>query len=314
MAFLSSSGGVYSTLGDLRRLGLSILHSELLDSASTRLWLKPRSFTSALTVALGAPWEINRLPIPVSPGSNRTRVSDIYSKSNTHDIQDHSEANLGPAKSGGQPSFGTAFGLSPDHGIGFSAIVASDLRERALAERWPLRDVVGETFVTAAEHAGMENAAQNYAGTFVSSSIPNTNVTITVDADKPGIGIESLFFNGTESRGEIFSIGGTGIAPPANISVRVYPSGVESAEGGVNGTRHLAFRAIPATIPVTRSRAAVEGGRTMFENACLNWFTVDFASGLIGEYGIDEFIFKVVAGRLESVSYRANNITMERVD
>lgn len=65
LANLSSSGGVYATLADLRRLGLSILHSELLDSDSTRLWMGPRSFTSALTVALDAPWEINRLPLPL---------------------------------------------------------------------------------------------------------------------------------------------------------------------------------------------------------------------------------------------------------
>ena len=74
------SGGLYASFADLRKLGLSILHSELLDSTTTRAWMKPHGFVAPLTVGLGAPWEINRLPLAVSPGSNRTRISDLYSE------------------------------------------------------------------------------------------------------------------------------------------------------------------------------------------------------------------------------------------
>jgi hypothetical protein len=173
-----------------------------------------------------------------------------------------------------------------------------------------LRQVVGEAFITAAEHAAFENAEKNYAGIFASPDLPDTNVTITVDDDKAGLGIESMFFNGTESRGELAALGAAGIIPATNFSVRIYPVGIESTEGD---TTHYGFRGIPVRLPNTRTRAGVEGGVGMFENSCLNWLSVDFQSGM-GGYGTDEFVLKVVAGHLESVSYRASNVTMERVN
>lgn len=68
-------------------LGFQSCTRKFSDADSTRLWMKPRSFTAALTFAVGAPWEINRLAVPVSPESNRTWVFGLYSESTTHGNQ-----------------------------------------------------------------------------------------------------------------------------------------------------------------------------------------------------------------------------------
>lgn len=74
------SGGVYSSAADLRKLAASIMQYSLLSSAVTRSWMKPKALHPSLAEALGAPWEIQRTPITVSPDGNRTRIIDLYTK------------------------------------------------------------------------------------------------------------------------------------------------------------------------------------------------------------------------------------------
>ena len=214
------------------------------------------------------------------------------------------------AKGGGQPSTGTIFALSPDHGIGYSVISNTDDPVRALEERWPLRQLVGDVFITAAEHAAHENAANNLAGVFVSPEDSGTNITITVDDDRPGLGISSMYINGTESRVNIAAIPGETEIPAERLSVRMYPTGLETVDG--SGAQHVAFRAIPLTLPPARTRASAEGGTSLFENQCLNFLNVGFTKGADRVHGVDEFILEIADGRLQSVSYRASGITMQR--
>ncbi|KAK6076234.1 hypothetical protein SCUP234_07402 [Seiridium cupressi] len=75
-----------------------------------------------LVELVGAPWEIQRLAIPTTPGSNRTRVSDLYTKA------------------GGTGDYNAIFDLSPDHGIGFSILVTGSTSPSA---RFTIRDVLG---------------------------------------------------------------------------------------------------------------------------------------------------------------------------
>lgn len=293
MYLTCSSGGLYSNIADMRTTGLSILHSELLPLPSTLAWLKPRSLTASLTTAVGTPWEIYRLTLPVSPGSPRYRVSDLYTKI------------------GGQVGYSAVFALSPDHALGYSVLVAGPT---AVPARYPLRDLVGEAFVTAAEHAAAENAARNFAGTFVDPSAEGANLTLTVDKDRPGLGLKSWFVGGVEWRANLtypaYQI------PAANLSVRLYPTGLVSPSSSLpsvnasTGTTQLSFRAIPQTLPPL-PRAAVEGGQGLFENGCETWESVDFWSS--DGYGIDEFVFEVVGGRLESVRSLAAGTWMRRV-
>lgn len=272
------SGGIYASNADLRTLGLSILHSQLLSANTTRHWMKPRGDTASLSSPVGAPWEIERLALPVTATSNRTRISDLYTKA------------------GGQAGYTTIFALSPDHGIGFSINVAG---ATASTDRWTLRSAVGETFIVAAEYAAAEYAAQNYVGTFVDDSIPGTNLTLTVDKDKPGLSMDSFYWNKTEARTYRFGTGSIIDVPPANVSVQLYPSGLQQ------GSSYL-FRAVPEIMPEA-PRAAFEGGQGLFDNGCRTWLDAGFIPDL------DSFVLDIVNGKLQSVTSVAINSTMRRV-
>ncbi|KAF5002422.1 hypothetical protein FGRMN_434 [Fusarium graminum] len=266
LPLVAGSGGIYSSPKDLRTAGLSILNSELLSPFVTREWMKPRSSTGTLVELVGAPWEITRLTLPTGPGSTRTRVSDIYSKA------------------GGNGDYTCILALSPDHGIGFSLMLAGDTASSA---RWPLRDIVGETFITAAEYAAAESAEENLTGTFVVKGSEATNITLEVTKGEPGLNLTSFYFKGKDLL--------------ANLSsARLYPTGLYSnsrslaAQYNTQGNFSAAFRQVSG-LPGP-ARAAVEGGKGgLFDNT-FSWMNVGFE----GSY--DEFIFNLEGARVISIT------------
>ncbi|KAJ6190437.1 hypothetical protein N7519_000458 [Penicillium mononematosum] len=274
---VASTGSYYSNTADLRTAGLAILNSELLSPATTSQWMKPTIGTGSLVELVGAPWEISRLEIPVTPGSNRTRISDLYTKA------------------GGNVDYTAIFALSPDHGIGYSILVAGFT---ATPARWPLRDVVGETFIPAAEHAAAENAKRNLAGTFVDQASPDTNLTLSVDRGRPGLGLKSFWLNGTNARD--------------HAHWRLYPTGLNSFSKSLSslykakGNLRVAHRMVQPQPPM-KPRAAVEGGKGgLFDNSFV-WMNLDFAGPS------DEFILNLVDGRLVSVEYPTTGSVLKRV-
>jgi hypothetical protein len=283
------SGGLYASGADLRAAGLSILNSELLSSATTQEWMKPRSGTGSLVEVVGAPWEIARLALPVTPGSNRTRISDLYTKA------------------GGNGDYTAIIALSPDHGIGFSILVAG---LTATPARWPIREAVGATFMPAAEHAAVENARRNLAGTFVLKGSKGTNLTLSVDEGRPGLGIESAFFEGVDSKAILI-----GASEPANASVRLYPTGPNSFSRSLsalyktNGTISVAHRAMGQLLPLS-PRAAADGGSSKggYFDTSFTWMNIDFAGPT------DEMILNLVDGRLVSVTSTGLGAVLERVE
>ncbi|RSL57591.1 hypothetical protein CEP54_008176 [Fusarium duplospermum] len=271
---VAGSGGIYGSTRDFRLAGLSILNSEILSASTTKAWMKPMSGTGSLVELVGAPWEIQRLMIPATPGSNRTRVSDLYTKA------------------GGNGDYTAIIALSPDHGIGYSLLVAGN---SATSARWPLRDVLGEAFIPAAEQAAAENAKKSLTGTFVAEGSEGTNLTITFDEGKPGLGLESLYHEGIDIRAQIL-----GSPEPIPVSARLYPAGITSSKSlsslyKSKGKISVKHNAAISPLPLA-PRAAVEGGKGgLFDNSQA-WLS-------IGHFGPgDEFVFNLVDGRLESVT------------
>ncbi|CAI6090795.1 unnamed protein product [Clonostachys chloroleuca] len=270
------SGGVFASISDLRKIGLSILNSEVLSPATTRVWMKPLSATGSLVDLVGAPWEINRLTIPATPGSNYTRVSDLYTKA------------------GGNGDYTCILALSPDHGIGYTFLIAGSTASSA---RWPLRQALGEVFIPAAERAAAENAEKNYAGTFVDTSSGNTttNMTITFDKNSTGLGLKSFYFQGAESRHLL-----AGATKPIAGSYRVYPTGPSEtsqslaelyrSEGTIRVSQRIVYYASPL-----EPRAAALGGEGLFENQ-FEWYNVGFQGAT------DELVFEITDGKLASVT------------
>ncbi|KAF4498547.1 Penicillin-binding 4 [Fusarium agapanthi] len=254
---VAGSGGIYSSAKDLRLAGLSILNSDLLSSSTTREWMKPRSSTGTLVELVGAPWEITRLTLPTGPGSNRTRVSDLY------------------LKAGGTNDYTCFIALSPDHGLGFSILIAG---ETATPARWPLRDVTGTTFITAAEYAAAESADKNLTGTFVVKGSETTNMTIVVTKGEPGLKLKSWYVNGEDV--------------VEDTSSRLYPMGLYSnsrslaAQYNIKGTFSAAFRVVTGLAPPA-PRAAVEGGKGGLFDHSQAWMNIG-ASGTA-----DELIFNM---------------------
>lgn len=279
LTFCPRSGGVYTSLADLRTFGLSILNSELLSPSTTQEWMKPRGGTGSLVELVGAPWEITRLMIPVSPGSNLTRVCDLY------------------LKAGGNGDYTSVIALSPDHGFGYSILVAGS---DATDSRWPIRDALGETFVRAAEFAAAENAQDNLSGAFVSNSSDGSNITLTVDDDQPGLGLQSFYINGENTL--------------QNAVARIYPTGLYSDGASLafryktDGTISASHRMIASGLPLP-PRAAVEGGQggDLFDHSFV-WVGVGFFGSL------DEFILEIVDGRLRSITTPYYDLVFDRVE
>ncbi|KAI5455602.1 beta-lactamase/transpeptidase-like protein [Mariannaea sp. PMI_226] len=274
----ASTGGVYTNGADLRKLGLSILNSELLTPSESRRWFKPLGHTTSLTFAVGAPWEIHRLALPVTPKSNRTRTLDLYTKL------------------GGNTAYSGVLALDPDHGIGYSIMAAGP---NAIPDRYTLRDLVGDIFLPAAEHAAFENAKKNYAGTFSHPTMPGTNLTLTVDEGFAGLGLESFYFNNSDAR--ILLGAPLSLAATDPFKVRIYHTGLTSKDSisalyTPKPTAQFSYRAVLDYLPYADQGPAREG-KSMFMQECESWESVGFADGY------DELILGVVNGKLQRISH-----------
>lgn len=287
-----SSGGLHASSADLRAAGLSILNSELLSAATTQHWMKPLSGTGSLVELVGAPWEIERLALPATPGSNRTRISDLYTKA------------------GGNGDYNAIFGLSPDHGIGFSILVTGSTSATA---RFVIRDALGEVFMPAAEAAAAENAKENLAGTFVSETSEGTNMTICVEEGAAGLVMESFYLEGVDSG--LLLLNSLADAAPTNFTFRFFPTGPNSysrslsAQYKTNGTTRVAHRLVHSGTEVPLApRSFAEGGMGGLFDDQHSWEDIGF------ELAPDNFVFTIEDGKLMRIEGVDLQLTFTRVD
>lgn len=204
-----ASGGVYSTIKDLAKFGLSILNSTLLSPQETRKWLKPISHTASLRLSVGRPWEIFRITHPIND-----RVSDLYTKE------------------GDSSYFSSYLILSPDHGAGFSILIAGNA-STAIANT-AIADILTSTVIPALESQAAAEAAQKLAGTYIStSSNLNSSVTLSVEPSRgAGLLVTSWISNGTD----MFSW----LPLQAGDELSLFPTDLRSAPVGQAG--QVAFR------------------------------------------------------------------------
>lgn len=273
------TGGVYTSSSDLRKLGLSIMNSELLSSSDTRQWMKPRGHTGSLTFAVGAPWEIHRLALPITANGDRTRVLDLYTKL------------------GGNAGYSAIMALSPEHGLGYSVMISG---KSAISARYVLRDLVGDAFLPAAEHAAAANAKEKFAGTYTANGLNDTYITLTVDRGHAGFGIKNLRIMGEDARGNL-------TLPPVdpakkNFAVRIYQTGITSPNPGLStqysqsGKITYTYRAVFDYTP-GQGQGRARNGKSMFMEECESWENVGFFGT------VDELILTVVDGQLQSIQH-----------
>lgn len=264
----AAAGSIYSSTKDLDALGRSILGSTLLPRPLTNRWLKPLSLVEDPNQAVGMPFEIFRVAVPVSPGSDATRMVDLYTKAGDIGLYD------------------TAVVIDPDHGMGFSVLVSGISSGRT---RLNLIGMMRDIFLPAFEDLARIEAVKAFAGTYAD---PCTNSTIVIGttADRPGLGVTSWISRGVDMLGgglqQIYQ-------DPADhkMEVRLQPTGLTDP-----ATRRVSFRM------VAEDRQPLVG--TIWE--CFTWVMVD--SFVYGDIGIDEFVFHLgedgVATAIEPLAFR----------
>ncbi|KAI8625425.1 beta-lactamase/transpeptidase-like protein [Xylariaceae sp. FL1651] len=271
-------GGMFSSGRDMAVIGRSILNSTLLEPALTRKWLHPVTHTADLHVAVGMPWEIHRLLLPISPEYNYTRVVDLYTKN----------GQLG--------GYAALFVLSPEHNFGFSLLLASPTApteaQARLAAMTLIGDVVTYTMVSAFEQAARDQASRKFAGTYASS---NMTLAISVNSGHPGLKI-SNWTMGSENVLELYS-------GSPDTDARLYP--IDLAGGG-----KIAFRAVYE--PSREAFYTAQPG-IVFSRGCLPWG--DVASPQYGNIAFDDFVFDVNEnGEAIAISPRVTRQTLLKVE
>jgi CubicO group peptidase (beta-lactamase class C family) len=260
------AGGYYSSINDLRRIGISILSSTLLTPAQTRRWMKPLTFTSDANFSVGAPWEIVRAP-------NLNRTSYLYTKSGDIGL------------------YSAELALLPDYDVGFTVLAAglqTDANVRIIS------DILAAVFVPALEAAAKQEADQVYAGTYTGPAGTNSSLTVVTDGS-PGLGVTRWMENGTDVLPLIGIILGATpdqlaqlAAVGGGVSIRLYPTGLMSSDG-----TKAAWRAVYEVLPEPSDPGA-------FSQNCVTWVTVD--SVIYGAVGADEFLFNLSTGGGSAVS------------
>lgn len=211
---LAPSGGFYSSLNALTKVGRSILNSTFLTPAMTRKCMKPATFTSNANYSVGTPWEIIR-----APGD---RNSHLYTKS------------------GGMGLYSAEFVLMPDYDVGFNVLAAGPASGTYINR---LSDLISEIFYPALEAAAKAEADCTYAGTFRDPSGLNSSITVITDS-RPGLGLQQWIFNGTDITSAFASQLLPFLPSPpkgAKIVARLYPTGLQTAKDGQ--LTRTAFRA-----------------------------------------------------------------------
>lgn len=267
-----ASGGVYSTTNDLAKFGLSILNSTLLSPEETRKWLKPISHTGSLQLSVGRPWEIFRFTHPING-----RVSDLYTKE------------------GDGTGFSSYLILSPDHGAGFTILIAGNAS--TVVANTAIADILTSTVIPALESQAAAEAAQRLVGTYTPESASlNSSVTLSVDPSRgAGLLVTSWISNGTD----MFSWLGYD-------ELSLFQTGLRSAPVGQAG--QVAFRG-------TFGNSTFERDVGIFVDQVTTdvvWEVVDYT--IYGGVSLDLFVFDVDAmGNAVAVSPAATRAKLQKV-
>jgi hypothetical protein len=277
-SFDDAAGTYYSSLSDLNAFGRSILRSTLLPRSVTNRWLRPFTHTSDPRQSVGMPFEIYRQEVPVSRDSQATRLVDIYTKG------------------GDVGLYSTMIVLVPDYDIGFTILTAGAGTTALL--RVYLTELMRNHLLPAMEELAAAEAQQIYAGTYVDKAT-NSSITIGLDADQIGMGVEAWTSRGVDMRQDgqgIKSLYAFDTEGPVNL--RLQSMGLSDAP-----SRRVSFRMIPKDDSLPE--------HSMW--SCFSWAGVSALA--YGGLSIDQVVFEVDdAGRGATIELPAFRTVMTRVE
>lgn len=282
------SGGIYSTINDLSKIGISILNSTLMPIDRKNRWLKPVTFTGNLHYALGRPWEIYRYE-----HKDSGVVTDIYTKL------------------GDSGSYSGLLVLVPDFDIGFSILGASNGTVQAQAVQL-IADTLTNSLMPALVSQGRQETLSNLAGTYKSKDKKlNTTLTVTVPSScksAPGLVITEWVSNSTDLKSLLADtlVNQVPRLPPVKANpnlVRLVPTVQDIA-----GSGQIAFQM--ETVDPT---GPIRGHLFTKMYSAGDWAsTIDQL--IYHDIPINEFVFNVDkdTGKAHSVTASAYNVELER--
>ncbi|OTA86915.1 hypothetical protein M434DRAFT_81710 [Hypoxylon sp. CO27-5] len=271
----SPTGNMYSSVGDLSRLGRAIFRHTLIPPAQTRRWLKPTALTADIHEGISSPWGIRRIPL-----TDGSRVVDAYSKAGSINV------------------YMSLLVLLPDYDVGITALLAGGWPGNS---NWNIADQIGKILLPALEEAAREEADANYAGTYTAADEElNSTIVLSTDPTRPGLGIDKWVSNGTDMIPVAvrYTLNYNVTAP----AIRIYPTGLES-KAAADGTRKVAFKAVIENLDLT------DHSNDMFSTNCGTW--VSQTTAVYADMPLDQFVFTIgVDGKAVSVQPLALRVTL----
>ncbi|KAI0849509.1 beta-lactamase/transpeptidase-like protein [Daldinia vernicosa] len=253
----SPTGNMYSSVGDLSRLGRAIFRHTLLPPAQTRRWLKPTALTSDIHEGISSPWGIRRIPL-----NDGSRVVDAYSKAGSINV------------------YMSLLVLLPDYDVGITALLAGGWPGNS---NWDIADAIGAILLPALEETAREQADASYAGTYTADDGLNSSLVLSTDPSRPGLGIEQWISNGTDM--VPIAIRYTLNYNVTGPAIRLYPTGIETQPQGEQGTRKIAFKAVIENLDIK------DHSGDMFSTNCGTW--VGQTTAVYADMPLDQFVFTV---------------------
>lgn len=288
------SGGIFSSIKDLSKIGVSILNSTLLSIDRKNRWLKPVSFAGDLRYAVGRPWEIYRY-VHEESGA----VTDIYTK-------------LGDS--------GNYCGLLvviPDFDIGFTMLGAGPEWVPTHTKAIQLvADLLTDSLMPALMRQARKEAMTNLVGTYKPRDDKlNTTLTLSVPHSShvsPGLIITKWISNGTDLTNLLPNTLLSLISQAPNPLPKMSPNGVRLVPTiqDVAGSGQIAFQmeTVNPTGPVN--------GRLFSQMYNVGDWAAIIDQPVYRDIPINEFVFNVdkKTGKAHSVMPKAYNVKLERVN
>ncbi|EXJ65758.1 uncharacterized protein A1O5_10999 [Cladophialophora psammophila CBS 110553] len=275
LGFLSSDGGAYASNNDILSFGKAILSNTLLDSAQTRKWMKPMTFTSSIGMAVGASWEIVRGPNLTADG----RIIDFYAK--LGDVGDYS----------------AILALVPD----FDLVIAMNFAGPDSDETVGLGifSQLVQAIIPVVDQIGKSEASAKLAGTY--SARPNSSLELSVDDF--GVLVSNFSANGVDVAEGYSALNGAADVP---TTIRLYPTNLQAGNGS------SAWRAV-YTVGTAEDAAAVDAQLFFPHGSCQTWLVIDRIE--YGWESIDYFVVtEDASGKVVGVEPKAWRLKLERTD
>lgn len=193
-------------------------------------------------------------------------------------------------KDGGVGNYASMFILVPDLDFGFTILTTGDVFRPPI--QFQLANMIAKTMLPAVENTARQQAHQNFAGRYSSSTI-NSSITITTDA-QPGLRVTEWISNGTD----IFLTQFSEVDKVDYLDFRLWPNEL------YNYTK-VGFTASWQTLPRREEREP-------FGESCQTWGDTGFT--LYGNVNIGAFVFELdpASGKAARVKPEALSIVLDK--